>query len=351
MLCSRLPTTRPQLAVEADPSTGRSRFTAGLGLATVTPLALAPLLAPSRGTSQVFGVLVVVAYAGHIAVTGWLWTVPDVRQNTLRRPMRLVAVPVALVVVAAALALALPGRLLEWVLLGFFAWQFSHFQRQNLGLVTMIGTKWAAEPLRKLERRLVVVGGWCGTGALIARPSLLGLPNVIVPRLLAGSMVTLAAVAYTTLAIAAVVGTLHVGRPLPVRAAYLTSVLFVAPVFLFQSAQGAVAGMVVAHGLQYLWGVRCRSCQAQTVEARAGWKTTFAVVLLAVLGGSLLEAMSELHSAQSSILRLLYGAYLGIVMAHFAVDGVLWRRPRPPGRLITAPRGAATLTRTRETLK
>ena len=309
--------------------TGRSRFAAGLAIATVGPLVLAPILAPSRGngTSQVLGILVVVAYAGHVAVTGWLWTVPDVRHTVRTRSLRMVVLPVALVAVAATLALALPDQPLRLLLLGFFAWQFSHFQRQNLGLVKRISANWSDEPIGKTECRVVVLAGWCGTGALLARPSFLGLPNVVVPTIGTEMVVHMVAVAYATCTFAAVILILRRRRPVPVAAAYLISILFMAPVFLFHSAEAAVTGMVVAHGLQYLWAVRVRIRHARIAEGRTGWEATFGVVAGAILGGAALEAMSELHSAQPGGLRLLYGAYLGVVMAHFAVDGVLWRRP------------------------
>lgn len=325
---------RAQPAVGADPATGRSRFATGLLVATVTPLVLAPLLAPSRGSgiAPTIGILVVVAYAGHVAVTGWLWTVPDVRQTVRTHRMRLIGVPVTLVVVAAVLALVLPGHLVGCLLLGFFAWQFRHFQHQNLGLVKLIATKWADERLTNPEGWLIAIAGWCGIGGLIARPSLLGLPTVVAPPLVTGPVFHLAMVAYATCAIAAIVVAIHGRRAAPVAAANLTAVLFVAPVFLFQSAQAAVTGMVIAHGLQYLWMVRCRSRQARIAESRSGWRNTLAVIAVAVLGGALLEAISEVHSTQGGVLRVLYGGYFGIVMAHFVVDGALWRRTiRPEG--------------------
>jgi hypothetical protein len=303
-------------------------------IATVTPLVLAPLLAPGRGrgTSEFIGILVVVAYAGHVAVTGWLWTVPDVQETVRTHPMRLVAVPVALVLGAAMFALMLPGPLLGYALLGFFGWQFNHFQRQNLGLVQLIATKWAVEPLAQGERRLIALVGWCSMGGLIARPALLGVPTVALSPHLTGPLFGVAITAYTTCAIAACTVAIRRRRAAPVAAAYLTAVLFVAPVFLFQTAQGAVAGMVVAHGLQYLWMVRCRSRQARVTVFRTGWHSTLAVLAVAVVGGSSLEAISEVHSAQGSGLRILYGVYFGVVMAHFVIDGSLWRRTTRPKR-------------------
>lgn len=320
---------RPRRAVVAESPTGRNRFAAGLALSTVGPLALAPVLAPGggSGTSEVLGVLVVVAYAGHIAVTGWLWTVPDVRLTVRNRPARLIVVPAMLIAVAVAVAVSVPGHVLSSLLLGFFVWQFSHFQRQNLGLVKLITNKWEAEPLGNTEGRLVTIVGWCGIAALIARPALLGLAGVNLPIVENGVVVHLAAMVFATCTAAVVVGALRSRRPLPVSASYLLAVLFIAPVFLFHSAQAAVTGMVVAHGLQYLWIVRWRSRQARIAASSARWQATVAVIVGAVLGGSLLEAMSELHSAQDAVLRALYGGYLGVVMAHFSVDAVLWRRP------------------------
>jgi hypothetical protein len=316
----------------ADLPNGRGRFILGLMIATVTPLVLAPLLPHGRGhgTSELIGVLVVVAYAGHVAVTGWLWTVPDVRQTVRTHPVRLVGAPVALVLVAAVFALVLPGPLLGYALLGFFGWQFNHFQRQNLGLVQLIATKWVVDPLTHGERRLIALVGWCGIGGLIARPWLLGVPTVGFPPFVAGPLFGVAITAYTTCTIAASTVAIRRRRSPPVAAAYLTAVLFVAPLFIFQTAQAAVAGMVVAHGLQYLWMVRCRSRQARVTASRTGWHSTLAVIALAIVGGSSLEAISEVHSAQSSGLRILYGVYFGVVMAHFVIDGTLWRRTSQP---------------------
>ncbi len=316
--------------------TGRSRFAAGLAVATVGPLVLAPILAPSRGngTSQVLGILVVVAYAGHVVVTGWLWTVPDVRQTVRTRSLRMVVLPVALVAVAATLALALPDQTLRVLLLGFFAWQFIHIQRQNLGLVKRISANWSDAPVGRTECRLVVIAGGTGIGALLARPSFLGLPNVVVPPIGTEMVVHIVAVAYASCTLAAIIVTLQRRRPVPVAAAYLTSILFMAPVFLFHSAEAAVTGNGRRSWPSVSLGGPVAEPSGTIAEGRTGWQATLGVVAGAILGGAVLEAMSELHSAQPGGLRLLYGAYLGVVMAHFAVDGILWRRPiQPPDAL------------------
>jgi len=314
----------------------RSRFSAGLALATITPLVLAPLLAPSdgRGTNEVLGVLVVVAYAGHLAVTGLLWRVPEVQQAVRTRPGRLVAVPVALVVAASVVAFVASDRLLAWLLIGYFAWQFSHFQRQNLGLAAIVTAQWDSEPLRRSERRLVIFAGWCGSAALLAHPALLDGLIPSLPPSLAGPVVRVAALGLAGCAIGTVVIACHSKRPALLVATNLAAVLFFLPVFAFKSTAAAVTGMVVAHGLQYLWAVGWRrhpSRPRQNGSGRelSGRHVALAITGFAVVGGALLSAMSELHGAHAAGLRLLYGAYLGIAMAHFAVDSVIWRRVRP----------------------
>ena len=300
-----------------------------MAVATIAPLVLAPLLAPGAGarTNEVLGFLLVVAYAGHLPVTGWLWTLSDVRATVRARRFRLVVVPATLVVVAAVAALVLSPRLLEWLLLGFFAWQFTHFQRQNLGLVALIAGKWHAPSPTAFERRLIAAAGWCGTAGLIARPGLLGLARLDSSSGVTTAVVRLAASGFLICAVAALITAAVSDRPAPVTCAQLGAVLFMAPVFLFTAPDAAVAGMVIAHGLQYLWvvGWRCRA--ARHPDAVGRWRGALCLTALAIVGGALLSAMSDLHAARVPGLRVLYGAYFGIVMAHFAIDGVLWRRP------------------------
>ena len=309
---------------------GRARFAAGLALATGAPLVLAPLTAPPTGTGpgEVLGALVVVAYAGHLAVTGWLWTTPDVRAMARSRPGRLAALPATLVAASAALAVVVPGRTLERLLLLFFAWQFAHFQRQNLGLVELVGAKWGAPKLSRSERRLGVCAGWCATASLLARPQLLGL-SVVVPPSVRAVAVHLAGVGFAACVVGSVRAARRAARPAPVAVAHVAAVAFMTPVFLFRSAAAAVTGIVIAHGLQYLWVVGARSAGPGHREPGAGRRALVRVASIAVAGGAALEAMAELHGSGAAGLRLLYGAYLGAVLAHVAVDSAVWRSPAP----------------------
>lgn len=335
--------------VVADRCSERTRFAAGLALATLAPLGVAPLVAPTggRGIVEAVGAVVVVAYAGHIAVTGWLWSAPDVRRLVQDRPWRLVAVPLCLVAIGAVVPTVASAHTLGWLLMGFFVWQFTHFQRQNLGLVAAVAARWEQAPLSELERRVVAAAGWCAAVALVARPRLVGVSQLL-PPIAARPLLWVAVVGLAACVVVGAVASCRSMRPPAVTAAFLVAVVFVAPVFVFDVPAAAVTGMVVAHGLQYLWIVGCRSAASSRARRGwlAGWWSAAAVLTLAVVGGAALTAMSELHPADGVVARLLYGLYFGIVMAHFAVDGVVWRRSPVPRRT-AARRTAARRTAAR----
>jgi hypothetical protein len=330
----------PPQAVVAEQSTARGRISVVLGLATVVPLVFAPLLAPNRGTSEIFGVLVVTAYAGHIAVTGWLWNVADVRLAVDQRRVRMIWLPIMLVLTASLLAVALPDRTQGVLLFGFVAWQFSHFDRQNIGLVNLISRKWGARPLGILERRLLGISTGCAILRLITRSSLLGLSNVTVSGVEWEVVARVTTVVFASILVLATAVTLRSGRPTPVSASYIVAVAFTGPVFLFSSPQAAVTGIVVAHGLQYLLLVRWRKQRTKSAIPSNRFRSALTLFGIVVLGGSVLAAMAELGSATDRSLHTLYGAYLGLVMAHFAVDSVIWHAPSANGSRVLEGRYA-----------
>ena len=148
-----------------------------MAVATIAPLVLAPLLAPGAGarTNEVLGFLLVVAYAGHLPVTGWLWTLSDVRATGAQ----------ALPPCRRAGNARRGGR-------GGGPGAFPATSRMvALGLLRMAvhplpateprscrphRGKWHAPSPTEFERRLIAAAGWCGTAGLIARPGLLAWP-------------------------------------------------------------------------------------------------------------------------------------------------------------------------------
>jgi hypothetical protein len=328
--------------------------------AFVIAVAFAPSgsAAPDRGLAWVL-------FAGssaHVASTGWLYALRDVRSFAASHPWRFIRVPVLLVIAGAAAAATLTPAAMTWLLLPFFGWQFFHFAKQNLGLTALAAKAAGAPPLRAAERRALIGSGLAGICALMARPALLQLP--VDPGL--GALFPLSV---AVMAAAAAAGLILLARRNPAQrprgfcVMYLMGLFFSVPVFVFASPYAAVGGMTIAHGLQYLLlvslvaagdpgpgqGGRARGgggggegggwCGGAFLGLGQGGRALRLAALgnVALLGGAALAVTSHLHSGGPAV-RLLFGAYLGAVMAHFVVDAGLWRLRDPLARAFLARR-------------
>ena len=122
-------------------------------------------------------------------------------------------------------------------------------------------------------------------------------------------------------------------RPPGFCAMYLMALLFSLPIFVFRSPYAAVGGMTMAHGFQYLLLVGLVAAGSRRGTSRWLRLTGFANVALA--GGALLSGASHLHGFPPAI-RLVFGAYLGVVTAHFVIDAGFWRMRDPFPRAFMA---------------
>jgi hypothetical protein len=293
-------------------------------------VALAPSAsaAPGRG----LGWVLFIGSSAHVASTGWLYTLRDVRAYAASRPLRYYWVPVMLVAASAAAATVLSPADVAWLLLPFFGWQFFHFTKQNLGVAALAAASSAVPPLRRAERRAIVAAGWAGISGLIAHPALLQLR--VDPRL--GALFGVSALMFGGAVLAGLAALRRRGsadRPAGFCAAYLVALFFSLPVFVFASPYAAVGGMTIAHGLQYLVLV---GAVAAGGRRRAGRALRLAALCnVALLGGAALEVTSHLHGGAPAG-RLAFGAYLGAVMAHFVIDAGLWRLRDPFPRAFLA---------------
>jgi hypothetical protein len=298
--------------------------------AVVVTVALAP--AGDAPPGRALQWLLFVGSSVHVAATGWFFSVPEVRRHAAQHPGRYVWVPLGLVAGTAALAAALPERLFLWPLLAFFAWQFFHFQKQNLGMAALAGVAHGAGSLRPRERAAIVATGGAGIAGLLVRPELLQLTAD--PHL--GPLFPLAGAAFVLAAVAGVVVLRErppAARPVQFVAVYVVSLLFFGPVFVFDSPYAAVAGLTIAHGYQYLLIV---GLVAGAPRPGLGPVVSLAVLVnVALLGGLALNAASHLHGG-GTVARAVFGAYTGLLMAHFVIDAGLWRlRDAFPRRFLT----------------
>jgi hypothetical protein len=93
-------------------------------------------------------------------------------------------------------------------------------------------------------------------------------------------------------------------------------------VFLFESPYAAVAGLTLAHGFQYLLIMGLVAGGESDAQRRV--LSVMVLFNVALLGGLALAGASYLHDS-TGWSRALFGAYLGVVMAHFVIDAGLWR--------------------------
>jgi hypothetical protein len=320
----------------ARPGLSRAWLLATLTV-TLAAFAAAVALAPPASAPPVRGLawLLFVGSSVHVASTGWLYTLPEVRGYARRHRARLVLLPIGLILATAVLAAALSPAAMAWFLLPYYAWQFFHFQKQNLGmaaLAALAASSRRAAPLRPAERRALMTAGYAGIAGLIAHPGLLQL------RLDPGLALIYPAAA-AVFAGAVGVGVITVARRpgggVAFRAVYLSSLCFFGPVFAFGSPYAAVGGMTIAHGLQYLLLVGLVAAGNGQLPGRV--MRLAAACNVALIGGAALSAASHLHGAAFAG-RLAFGGYLGAVMAHFVIDASLWRLRDPFPRAFLASR-------------
>jgi hypothetical protein len=324
--------------------------------AAVGPHAAGALVTSTTATSpgRALAWVLFVGSSVHVASTGWLYTLRDVRSYAAARPVRYLWLPVALIASGTILAATLKPAVVTWLLLPFFGWQFFHFAKQNLGMVALAASSSRVPSLSRAERRVLIASGLAGIGGLLAHPALLQLPvnarlGPLFPGCAAAFCIAVAAGAVLLLRRPAT----H--RPAGFCVMYLIALLFSLPVFVFASPYAAVSGMTIAHGMQYLLlmalvaaggsssaaggsGNVTAGGSGNVTAGQAGRVAAVAVLCnIALLGGIGLEQASHLHGAGPAG-RLLFGAYLGVVMAHFVIDAGMWRLRDPFPRAFLTPR-------------
>jgi hypothetical protein len=305
-------------------------------LATLLALTAAALLAPTGNAVPVRSLTLLLFFGSsvHVATTGYLLTEADIRAHVVEHRARYVWTPVVLIVLAATIASVVSARDLTWLLLPYFAWQFFHFHKQNVGMVALASVSTALGGPSAPERRAMSVASFFGIVGLLAHPGLLQL-NDQTPLSRFYVVALVGFICGVVWGVTLLLVRPRSGRNAGVGATYLMALLFFGPVFLFRSPYAAVGGMTIGHGLQYLLLVGLVAAGRRRGKSRfVGLGLLFN---LGLLGGILLSAASHLHDAPA-LGRALFGAYLGVVMAHFVIDAGIWRLSEPFPRSFMASR-------------
>jgi hypothetical protein len=300
----------------------RRQFLWALGLATALPMLLMPLLArvlpQSAGIESVRNTLVFLGGNGHVALTAFFYSDRRVREFFATRPFRYYVAPALLVIGTGLFFVQWGQRFGGSLLLAYFTWQTYHYMRQNYGILAFVGAGTVAGRPGWLERVTLNLGVAAG---ILALPRLMGLAAGTPLEGRAGLLYEAGLYTLGCVPVAAAASLWANPKLLkdPVRLAFFAATaFFYAPSFLFDDLPSAVLSYAFAHGFQYfVFMVYVASQDGSPSPAPR-------VALLAVLAfsiGALLTAFAD----RPAWGEFAFGAYLGVVMAHFVVDAGMWR--------------------------
>ena len=219
-----------------------------------------------------------------------------------------------------------------WLLLPYFGWQFFHYQKQNLGMAALAAAAHRVAGLRPAERRVLLAAGarrdrrrWSARpGCSSCRPA--AASRRAVPA--GGGRRSRSAVAAGLVLLAR--------RPAGPAAARdsapptCSALVFWLPVFVFGSPYAAVGGdddrARPAVPAADRAGGRGQPERRRSDRGRAGRLAS----LVASWATSPWPAAPRCRSPRTcrdsaALVRLLFGGFLGAVMAHFVIDAGLWR--------------------------
>ena len=303
-------------------------FVAVIALVTVIPFLIVPY--SQHGTSSpetAMNAVVVLNFLGanfHVASSAWFYTDPTMRAQFRSRRWRYLVVP-ALLIAGSATAFHFASPALRgYMLVAFFSWQIWHYQKQNVGLLSFVAAGTDSGPLSLWERRtlmLAAVAGMLGFFEFF---------NFIVPSLSVefASLHRVGALVYLLVPVAFGVALLKSPalRANRLRIAFLAlGASFFLPTYIFPDSISATLGYAVAHGLQYVVFMAVVSVGRPNPIASA-----VMLVGMATLGALALNAAIVAPAASDFAYGyLVYGAFVGVVMAHFVVDAGIWRLREP----------------------
>jgi hypothetical protein len=299
-----------------------------VSLATLFPFVAFPYAQHViAGTETAQSLVVAVVFVGanfHVAATAWFYTDTRMHSHFRARPLRYLAVPGLLVAGSAAIFQFSPPALRPWLLAAFFCWQLWHYQKQNVGLLSFVSAGTDGVPLSVWERRTLMLAAIAGILGFFSLAKI-GL-SAFATELAWLHQVGAAVYLLVPVALGVAIVKTPALRTNGLRLFFLVlGSLFFLPTFLFSDAVSATLSYAMAHGLQYLVFMGVVSL---------GHRNPIASVVL-LLGLATIGALALNAAVQAPDISDLawgyaaYGAFVGVVMAHFVLDAGIWRLREP----------------------
>lgn len=326
--------------------TGRS-FLLFMALATLGPIALATAHLNLQGGFSLAGNalrLFELLAAPHVFTT--LYLLVDMRELAgVPRPFwTLLAVPLGLMAVTAAVLLASPLWMVTAFMLFYTFLGMWHFGRQNFGVVAFATRIAHRRPLDRFERNALNAGNVAGllAGYHIFAPVLFTLKPQTWPLDLAGIDPVFSLLWYGGIAIYAVLIPLTVYRiatqwtryePLSL-AILLGCIFFFLPTYLSTDPLIALVSWAVAHGLQYVLILGFHA--AGRASDRRGLRALWPLLLFTgvVIGGVVVWRVSgrlQMDGDDTEV-RLAVAGVVALTLAHYWVERYLWKFSSPERR-------------------
>lgn len=301
-------------------------FLALVSAASLFPMVAYPLatlvIPKDASVTAALGILAFVGAHFHVGLTAWFYTDPVMRSHFSAHPNRYFFVPILLVGGMAALFALVDLSVARYVVVPYLVWQMWHYQKQNVGLLSFIAAGTDRTPLSAWERRTFAVAAVSGIlGFLHLGGSKLGVPDLpdVYLRL---HQVGLAVACLLPVGFVAALTQSKSLRTNRMRLAFfLFGTVFFLPIYLFDDPIAAITGYAIAHGLQYV-----------VFMAFVGIDKRHPIPSLIVLAGigAIYGALALWLLDNAAVYgNGLFGAFVGLVMVHFVLDGGIWRLREP----------------------
>jgi hypothetical protein len=205
------------------------------------------------------------------------------------------------------------------LVIGYFAWQTYHYQKQNYGIFSFIAAGTDRIRPTLLERAILQLSVFLGILGLLKTYNLA--KNTALLRF-SDSIYETAAYAFwiiPVLLLAAAAFSPALRRN-PLRMIFLAlGGFFYLPIFLFTNPVAAVSGYAAGHGLQYLVFMYFVGASKPDRDLRI-----IILAAVALVAGTVLALMSD-TTLWGQPAKIVFGCYLGLVMSHFVIDAGIWK--------------------------
>jgi hypothetical protein len=329
--------------ISSTPDVSRSAavkryFLFTLLLSTWIPFAFFILLAPAEGAVGSLALtktMFLFLGTAHVPATLFFYGDKEFAGVIERHRLRYIYAPIFLAVATGLIFVVTSPTVQIFTLLFYWAWQAFHYGRQNIGIYAFASIAQTGSAPHRMEKLAIDLGtalGILGTfkifSAAIASPVMRGAFD---------QLSRFGYIAFAGVFVFSLVVYLKFFRGTTIFKTifFFTCVFFFFPVFISTDMNVAFFSYAIAHGLQYLIFISVismhegRRAESRAIQSRSVLKLLVFVLVLGFIffrGGELrtLAAVKD-NALYLNAANFIFGALLGLTMAHFVVDGGAWK--------------------------